>query len=65
MAHIDFKDLTRRTTSDEMFGDKAFNIALNSKYVWYQCRLASIIYKFFDKKLLLGVSKMGVSQTKN
>ena len=32
MAHGDFKDLTRRTASDKILRDKAFNIAKNSKY---------------------------------
>ena len=30
--------------------DKAFNIAENPKYDGYECRLASMIYKFFDRK---------------
>ena len=30
--------------------DKAFNIAKNPKYDGYQRDLASMIYKFFDKK---------------
>ena len=29
--------------------DKAFNIAKNPKYDGYQCGLASMVYKFFDK----------------
>ena len=31
MAYVDFKDLPRKTTSDEVLCDKAFNIAKNSK----------------------------------
>ena len=31
--------------------DKAFNIAKNLKYDGYQRRLASMVYKFHDKKL--------------
>ena len=46
----DFKDLTRRTASDKILRDKAFNLAKNSKYDGYQRGLASIVYKFFDKK---------------
>ena len=46
MAYGDFKDLTRRTGSDKILHHKAFNIAKNSKYDGYQCRLASIVYKF-------------------
>ena len=50
MAYGDFKDLSRRTTSDKVLRDKAFNIAKNPKYDGYQRRLASIVYKFLDKK---------------
>ena len=44
-----FKDLTRRTASDKILRDKAFTIANKPKY-GYQCGLASIVYKFFNKK---------------
>ena len=47
MAYGDFKDLTRRTTSDKILRDKAFNVAKNPKYDGYQKGLASIAYKFF------------------
>ena len=50
MAYGDFKDLTRRTTSDKKLCERAFNIAKDPKYDGYQCRLASMVYKFFDKK---------------
>ena len=50
MAYGDFKDLRRRTFSDKVLRDKAFNIAKNAKYGGYQRWLASIVYKFFDKK---------------
>ena len=51
MAYGDFKDLNRRTASDKILRDKAFNIAKNTKYDGYQCGLASISYKYFDKKV--------------
>ena len=51
MAYGDFKDLARRTASDKVLRDKAFNIAKNPKYDGYQRGLASMVYKFFDKKL--------------
>ena len=35
MAYGDFKDLTRRTASDKIFRDKAFNIAKNPNYNGY------------------------------
>ena len=50
MAYGNFKDLTRRKTFDKILRDKAFNIAKNSKYGGYQRGLASMVYKFFDKK---------------
>ena len=49
MAYGDFKDLARRTASDKVLRDKAFNIAKNPKYDGYQRGLASMVYKFFDK----------------
>ena len=36
MAYGDFKDLTRRTASDKILRDKAFNIAKATKYDRYQ-----------------------------
>ena len=50
MAYGDFKDLTRRTASDKILSDKAFNIAKNPKYEGYQRGLTPIVYKYFDKK---------------
>ena len=50
MAHGDFVELTRRKASDKILRDKAFNIAKNPHHDGYQHRLASMVYKFFDKK---------------
>ena len=51
MAYGDFKDLARRTASDKVLRDKAFNIAKNPKYDGYQRGRASMVHKCFDKKL--------------
>ena len=48
MAYEDFKDLEKK--SEKVSRDKAFNIAKNPKYDGYQRGLASMVYKFFDKK---------------
>ena len=48
MAYGDFRNLTRRTASDKILRDKAFNIAKNPKYNGYQRGLASIVYKLFE-----------------
>ena len=50
IAYRDFKDLTRRTTSDKILHDKAFSIAKNPKYDGYQRGLPSIVYKFSSIK---------------
>ena len=50
MAYGDFKDFKRRTASDKILRDKAFNIVKSPKYDGYQRGIASIVYKFFDKK---------------
>ena len=50
MAYGKSKDLVKRTQSDKVLRDKAFKIASDPKYDGYQRRLASMVYKFFDKK---------------
>ena len=50
MAYGDFKDLAKRTVADKVLRDKAFKIASDQKYDGYQRGLASMVYKFFDKK---------------
>ena len=50
MAYGNFKDLARRTASDKILLDKAFNIAKNLKYNRYQRELASMVYNVFEKK---------------
>ena len=50
MASGDFKDLKRRTGSEKILRDKAFSTAKNPKHDGYQRGLASMVYKFFDKK---------------
>ena len=49
-AYSDSKDLTKRTVADKILGNKPFNFAKNQKYDGYQRGLASMVYKFFDKK---------------
>ena len=49
MAYGDFSDLKRRTASDKILRDKAFNIAKNPKYDGHQTGLASMVYKFLIK----------------
>ena len=50
MAYGYFKDLTKRTFADKVLRDKAFKIASDQKYDGFQRGLASMVYKFFDKK---------------
>ena len=57
-ACADNKDLLNRTRADKVLGDKAYAIASNPQYDGRQRGLASMIYKFFDKKTVgSGVNK--------
>ena len=49
MASGKDRDLERRTQSDKILKDKAFQIANKPNYDGYQKRLANMVYKFFDK----------------
>ena len=43
-AYSDGKDLTKRTVADKILKNKAFDIAKDPKFDWYQRGLASIIF---------------------
>ena len=45
MAYRDFNDLVRKTASDQILHNEAFNIAKSPKYDRYQRGLASLVYK--------------------
>ena len=49
-AYADHKDLINRTEADKVLKDEAYDIASSTKYDGYQRGLASMVYKFFDKK---------------
>ena len=49
-AYSESKDLTKRTVVDKILRNRAFNIAKDQNYDGYQRGLASMVYKFFDKK---------------
>ena len=50
MAYDKLKDLAKRAQSDKGLRDKAFKTASDPKCDGYRGGLASMIYKFFDKK---------------
>ena len=50
LAYGKWKDLAKRTQSDKVLRDKPFKIASDPKYDGYQRGLASMVYRFFDKK---------------
>ena len=50
MAYNKFNNLEKRTQSDIILKNKALKIACNPKYNGYERGLASMVYKFFDKK---------------
>ena len=55
-AYVDSKDLPKRTISDKSLKDRAYENARNRGYDGYQRTLASMLYKFFDKKTGSGIS---------
>ena len=61
IAYGKSKDLAKRTQSDKVLKDKAFTIASDPKFDGYQRGLASMAYKFFDKKS----SRSGVAAESN
>ena len=65
MAYGDFKDLNRRTASNKVLRDKAFNIAKRLKYDRHQHGITSMVYKCFDKKLLVEQLKRKLYLIKN
>ena len=50
MAYGKSKDLVKRTQSDKFLRGKVFKIADDPKHDGYQRKLASMVYKVFDKK---------------
>ena len=54
-AYSDRKDLGKRTISDNIFKDKAYEIARSCGYDGYQRALTSMVYKTFDTKTASGV----------
>ena len=60
------KDLNKRTQSDKVLREKAFEIASNPKYHKYQKGLASIVYTIFDEKYAgAGIKVMSNQQLAN
>ena len=50
MAHGAYNNLVRRTASDEVLRDKAFEVASNPKYGRYQSKLGWMEIEFFWSK---------------
>ena len=72
-AYSESKDLSKRTISDKVLKDRAYEIGRNPGYRMimdikgYQSALVSMVYKFFDEKTGSGVratSKAGLSVNK-
>ena len=50
VAYSGSKDLAKRTISDKILKDIAYETARNCGYDGYQRALASMVHNFFDKK---------------
>ena len=55
VLYSDSKDLAKKIISDKILKDRAFVIARNCRYDGYQRALASMVYKFSEKKTGSGV----------
>ena len=60
-AYSDSKDLAKRTISDKILKERAYEIARNRGCDGYQRALASMVYKFFKKEKKAG-SEIGVNE---
>ena len=60
MAYGDFRDLPRRTTSNNVLRHKSFNIAKNPKHDSYQKGLSSVVYNFLIRSIEVVVLKMKI-----
>ena len=49
-AYSESKDLAKKTISEKISKDRAYEIAANHNYGGYQRALASLVYGFFRKK---------------
>ena len=65
MAYGDCKDVTRKRAFDKIWRDKAFNIAKNWEYDGYQGGIASMVYRFWIKMLLVKQLKIKLGLMKN
>ena len=54
--YADSKDLAKKTVSDKILTNTAYEIALNQQYDGYQRGLVSLVFTFFDKKTRLDVN---------
>ena len=55
-TYSDSKEIAKRTISDKILRNRAYEIARNRNYDGYQRASASMVYKFFDKKTGLGIN---------
>ena len=51
-TYTKYKDAENRLISDQKLRNSAYDIASNPKYCGYQRGLASMVYKFFDSKVV-------------
>ena len=64
MAYQNFNHLIKKSASDKILHDKAFNISKSLIYDGYQHRLASLVCKSFDKKASGGAIKNEIMSNK-
>ena len=53
---LDAEDLGKRTVSDKVLKDRAYEIELNPQHAGYQKWMSSVVYKSFGKKIGSGAN---------
>ena len=64
MAYNKYKDLKGRTQFDIVLKNKAYKIATNPRHDGFQRALASMVWKFFDKRSKKVLSGYGIENKK-
>ena len=64
-AYAKYKDVENRLIADDKLQNSAYDIASNPKYDAYQRDLASMVYKFFNSKVIpKTISGKGIESNK-
>ena len=64
VKYTDSEDLAKRTVSDKILKNEAYEIFVNPKYDGYQRELASMLYNSFDNSRATDSSNLRIQKKK-